>query len=257
MLAEDLILESGSDALQVRVELDWHEPMHLLKWRVPVTLDAPTGHVEVPFGSVERPVSGAEEPGQSWIDLSTPMAGLAVVNDAKHGYDLSPAGDGTSPSIGITVVRSPPYAWHDPSTLDPDGAYAVQDQGLQRFTVQLAPHGPLDLADLHRRSAELNMRPRAMLESFHEGTLPGRVSWASATPASVQVTAVKVAEDVDELIVRAVETSGSQVDAVIELPLVGATIRASLPPHALRTWRVPRNGPAVEVDLLELDLDAP
>ena len=119
------------------------------------------------------------------------------------------------------------------------------------------PHGPLDVADLHRRSAELTMRPRAMLESFHEGVLPGRVSWAAAAPASVLVTAVKIAEDSDDLIVRAVETSGVDTDAVIELPVVGATIRASLPAHALRTWRVPAGGEPVAVDLLEEDLDSP
>lgn len=253
-LAEDLILEADSDALRVRVELDWHEPLHLLKWRVPVALQSPTGRVEVPFGSVERAVSGAEEPGQSWIDLATDAVGLAVLNDAKHGYDLSPATDDVAASIGITAVRSPPYAWHDPSTLDPDGAYAFQDQGFQHFTVLLAPHGPVDVPDLHRRAAELNLRPRAMLESFHEGTLPGRVSWASASPSSVLVTAVKLGEDSDDLIVRAVETSGSAVQAVIELPIVGRTIRADLPPHALRTWRVPRDGEPVEVDLLEEDL---
>jgi alpha-mannosidase len=223
-------------------------------WGVPVGLDGPVGRVEVPFGSVERAVSGAEEPGQSWIDLSTPEAGLAVLNDAKHGYDLSPATPEASASIGITAVRSPPYAWHDPSTLDPDGAYAFQDQGLQRFTVLLAPHGPLDTADLHRRAAELTMRPRAMLESFHEGRLPGRTSWVAASPASVLVTAVKTAEDGDDLIVRAVEVSGEPVDAVIELPVVGRTIRTRLPAHALRTWRVPRDGDPVEVDLLEDDL---
>jgi alpha-mannosidase len=254
-LSEDFVLDAGADALQVEVELHWHEPLHLLKWRVPVALESPTGRVEVPFGSIERAVSGAEEPGQSWMDLATPECGLAVLNDAKHGYDLSPIDGGAS--IGITAVRSPPYAWHDPSTLDPDGAYAFHDQGVQRFTVQLVPHGPLDVADLHRRSAELTMPPRAMLESFHEGVLPGRRSWGAAEPASVLVTAVKIAEDSDDLIVRAVETSGVDTDAVIELPLVGATIRASMPAHALRTWRIPRNGPAVEVDLLELDLDSP
>ncbi len=223
---------------------------------MPVALDSPTGRVEAPFGSMERAVSGAEEPGQSWIDLSTPERGLAVLNDAKHGYDLSPVDGGAS--IGITAVRSPPYAWHDPSTLDPDGAYAFHDQGLQRFTVQLVPHGPLDVADLHRRSAELTMRPRAMLESFHEGVLPGRLSWAASAPASVLVTAIKIAEDSDDLIVRAVETSGVDTDAVIELPVVGATIRASLPAHALRTWRVPAGGgEPVAVDLLEEDLNSP
>ena len=50
--------------------------------------------------------------------------------------DVSP---GDHPSIGVTAVRSPVYAWHDPKTLDPDGLYAFQDHGVQRFTYELAP----------------------------------------------------------------------------------------------------------------------
>ena len=252
-LAEDFVLNTGSDALEVRVELDWHEPMHLLKWRVPVTLEAPTGRVEIPFGSIERGTTGSEEPGQSWIDVTEGEVGLAVLNDAKHAYDISPATEDASASIGITVVRSPPFSWHDPSELDPEAVHSYQDQGFQRFTMLLAPHGALDLADLHRRSAELTMRPRAMLESFHEGTLPAVVSWAAASPSSVLVTAMKLAEDSDDLIVRAIETSGRRTKAVIELPLIGRTLRATMPAHALRTWRIPRDGDPVEVDLLERD----
>ncbi|MGT2426428.1 alpha-mannosidase [Amnibacterium kyonggiense] len=255
-LAEEFVLTTGGDALEVRVELDWHEPMHLLKWRVPVALAHPAGRVEIPFGSIERGVTGAEEPGQSWIDLTEGEVGLAVVNDAKHAYDLSPATAEASASIGVTIVRSPPYAWHDPSELDLDAPHAYQDQGFQRFTVLLAPHGPLDTADLHRRAAELTMRPRAMLESFHEGDLPARASWITASPRSVAVTAIKLAEDGDDLIVRAVETAGADVDAVIELPLVDAVVRARMPARSIRTWRVPRGGPAVEVDLLERDAPA-
>ncbi|RIX30828.1 alpha-mannosidase [Amnibacterium setariae] len=250
-LSEDFLLTAGDDALEVRVELDWHEPAHLLKWRVPVALDDPRGRVEIPFGSIERRVDGGEEPGQSWIDLSRVDAGLAVLNDAKHGYDLSPATEEASPSIGITAVRSPVFAWHDPTELDPEGVRSHQDLGLQRFTVRLVPHGPIDVPDLHRRAAELTMRPRAMLEGFHDGVLGDRTSWVEAGPAAVQVTAVKTAEDGDDLVVRAVETSGRATDAVIALPLVGATIRATLPAHAIRTWRVRRGAEPVPVDLLE------
>jgi alpha-mannosidase len=75
------------------------------------------------------------------------------------------------------------------------------------------------------------------------------------------VTAIKGSEDaVDapggaELIVRAVETRGESVDATIELPLVGRTIEATFEPYRIRTFRVPREGDIVELDLLELPLE--
>ncbi|MEV0383659.1 hypothetical protein [Nonomuraea sp. NPDC050643] len=83
-------------------------------------------------------------------------AGLAVVNNAKHGYDVSPASPGRAPSIGITAVRSPVHAWHDPRLLDPDGYYSYQDQGTQRFSYLLVPHaGDWRAAGLTRRAALL------------------------------------------------------------------------------------------------------
>lgn len=296
-MAEEFLLTRDGDAIEVRVELDWQERAHLLKLRVPLALTDPVGTIEVPFGSIERPVDGAEQPGQSWLDLTGDAArtdadgergrvrgrvraGLALVNDAKHGYDLSPgdAADGggatddaagsaepTSPSLGVTVVRSPVFAWHDPTPLDPDGVYSYQDQGFQRFTYLLVPHGadPRE-AGLERRAAQLTMQPRAMLESFHDGDLGDTVSWAEVVPDSVLVTAIKGTEDPADapggahLIVRAVEVAGERTDAVIDVPLTGHRIEAVFEPHRIRTWRVPFDPGAtpVEVDLIEWPLPA-
>ncbi|WP_375400492.1 alpha-mannosidase [uncultured Amnibacterium sp.] len=286
-MAEEFLLTRDGDAIEVRVELDWQERAHLLKLRVPVALTEPAGRIEIPFGSIECPVNGAEEPGQSWIDLTGTAqdaagrdvrVGLALVNDAKHGYDLSPgdagsadgadtgpAGDRSSPSTGVTVVRSPVFAWHDPTVLDPEGVYSYQDQGFQRFTYALVPHGgdrhgaDLRQTELHRRATELTMRPRAMLESFHPGDLGDTASWASITPSTVLVTAIKGTEDVSEgsggteLIIRAVETAGERTEAVIDIPLTGHRIETVFEPNRIRTWRIPLDSSAApeEVDLLE------
>ena len=67
---------------------------------------------ETPYGHLERPASGDEEPGQSWVDVSGGGRGLAVINDAKYGYDVR-GGD-----IGISAVRSPVWAWHAPRELE-------------------------------------------------------------------------------------------------------------------------------------------
>jgi alpha-mannosidase len=267
-LVEEFILGHDARALRVEVTLDWREQAHLLKLRFPTALTDPKATYEIPYGELERPVDGAEEPAQSWVDLTGTIdgapAGLTVVATDKHGWDVSPgdAAAGTGPSIGITAVRSPVYSWHDPRLLDESGIYSFQDQGIQRFRYELVPHaGDHRAAQPARRAIELGQRVRAMLESFHEGPLGPEGSFADDGHGSVLVTAIKGSEDaVDapggaELIVRAVETRGESVDARIELPLVGRTIEATFEPYRIRTFRVPREGDIVELDLLELPLE--
>jgi alpha-mannosidase len=276
-LIEEFILGHDSDQVEVRVTLDWRERAHLLKLRFPVALESPTGTYEVPYGSLERPVDAAEEPGQSWVDLTGATAqgaeaGLAVVNSAKHGYDVAPGGGADpvnglserSPSIGITAVRSPVYSWHDPRLLDPDGLYTYQDQGEQTFSYLLVPHaGDWRNAGLARRAAELGSRPRAMLESFHAGALPAQDSFAGDGGGQVMITAIKGSEDCPgggsdaDLIVRAVETTGRPARAKLEIAIAGRTVDADFGPSQIRTWRVPRDqaSPVVEVDLVEWPLD--
>jgi alpha-mannosidase len=263
-MVEELILGHRADHLEVRVTLDWREQTHLLKLCFPTGLAEPVATYEIPFGTIVKPIDGAENPAQSWVDVSGTVggqpAGLAVVNNAKHGYDVSPGTPGgDSLSIGVTAVRSPVYSWHDPRQLDPDGFYSYQDQGLQSFRYLLVPHrGDWRAADLQRRAAELGSPVRAMLESFHRGPLPPRQGYLADGRGQVMVTAVKGGEDgtgTPDLIVRAVETTGRPARARIELPVLGRVITADFGPSQIRTFRVPVDGGEVrEVDLVEWDL---
>ncbi|HWS51513.1 MAG TPA: alpha-mannosidase, partial [Microbacterium sp.] len=219
-------------------------------------------------GTIERPVDGAEEPAQSWVDLTGTVegaaAGLTVICTTKHGWDVSPAGAAglEVPSIGITAVRSPVYSWHDPRLLDPDGIYSFQDQGVQQFRLELVPHaGDWRAAQPTRRAAVLGAPVRAQQESFHAGDLPGERSFADDGSGAVMITAVKGSEDVPEgavadIVVRAVETRGQAASARLELPFVGRVIESEFRPHQVRTFRVPLDpaGEIVEVDLLEWPL---
>lgn len=276
-LIEEFVLAADQDSLQLRCTLDWREQAHHMKLRFPVAINEPTATYEIPFATLERPLDGAEEPAQSWVDLTgtSPTtgqpAGLTVINNAKHGYDASPAGTpvaGSDPSIGITAVRSAIYSWHDPQILDEDGIYNYQDQGIQQFSCQLVPHaGNWRLVDPTRRAAELGTPPRAMLESFHPGKRPGTQSfaedgWATASVStgSVMITAVKGSEDPAEdgstdLIVRAVETHGHETTAALNLPIVGRTLTHHWSPYQIRTFRVPADPEkqATEVNLLEVE----
>ena len=116
------------------------------------------------------------------------------------------------------------------------------------------PHaGDWRAAGVARLAAELNQRPFALIETFHDGPLPQRRSFASDGGGDVIVTVLKRAEDSDAVVVRTFESSGRPTRATIELPLVGRTIEAELGPSELKTFLVPRDPaePAIETDLLE------
>ena len=263
-LVEELVLDHDSPVLRVEVTLDWREPAHLLKLRVPTVLEDPRATYEIPFGHLERPVDGAEEPAQAWVDLTGTVdgrpAGLTLVTTDKHGYDVSP---GQQPSIGVTAVRSPVYSWHDPQQLDPDGFYSYQDQGVQRFRYELVPHaGDHRTAAPTRRAAVLATGVRAMVESSHPGPLPPVATFVDDGGGAVLVTAVKGSEDPADhpggadLVVRAVETTGRPARARIVLGLLDRVLEEDFGPHQIRTFRVPADpaAPVQEVDLVEWPL---
>ena len=241
-LREDYVLSADARHVDVRVALDWHEPLKLLKLRYPTSVDTDVATFETPYGHLERSANGHEEPGQSWVDVSSGGRGLTVINDAKHGYDAR-GGD-----IGISAVRSPVWAWHDPRELEEGGDFEYMDLGRQTFLVRLVPHaGDWRAADVVRRAAELNGPAFPLLETFHEGPLPQRRSFAVDDGGDVVLALVKGGED-GGYAVRAYEAAGRPAQATLEV--LGTTVEADFGPHELKTF-VLRDGDVRETDLLE------
>jgi alpha-mannosidase len=248
-LVEEIVLGARSRFVEVRAALDWREPLRLLKLRVPTSLQAIRATFEVPYGHLERDANGEEQPAQAWVDVSDGHSGLSVLNDSKYGHDVR-GGD-----IGITVARSPVYAWHDPRVLDdPQGRYEYIDQGRQDFRYRLLPHaGDWRAAGTVRVAAELNQPPFTLIESYHSGDLPGRMAFADDGGGDVVVTVVKAAEDGNGVVVRAYESAGRPSRARIELPLLDRSIEADFGLAEIKTFLVPRDpaSAVVETNLLE------
>ena len=241
-LREDYVLSADAPYVDVRVALDWHEPLKLLKLRYPTSIETDSATFETPYGHLERPAGGDEEPGQSWVDVSGGGRGLTVINDAKYGYDVR-GGD-----IGISAVRSPVWAWHDPRELEEGGDFEYMDLGRQTFLVRLAPHGgDWREADPPRRAAELNQPVFTLIETFHDGPLPQRRSFADDGGDDVVLTVLKGGEE-GGYVVRAYETAGR--DARATLTVLGTQFEAEFGAHEIKTFAL-RDGEAVETDLLE------
>jgi alpha-mannosidase len=247
-LTEDYVLGAHARTVEIRVILDWREQARLLKLRFAAAVQEPIATYEIPYGTIERPADGDEEPGQRWVDVSGGGVGLAVLNDAKYSFDV----DG--PEIGVTAVRSPIYAHHEPAVPKAGVRYQFQDQGIQRFTLGLLPHrGSWSDARPTRHALELNQRPTVLLESFHDGPLPTAASYASVEPEHLVLGAVKVAEDGDDLVVRVVETAGRAARAVVRFPAWQRELGFDIGAFEIRSFRLPRDAAAgpIETDLLE------
>lgn len=258
-LVLDVSLAAGADRLDLRTTLDWRERRRVLKLRFGTALESASARstAGIPYGAIERPADGGEEPGGTWMDVSGRMAthrgpgdgraGLTVLTDGRAGLDARGS------DLGLTLVRSPIFAHHDPRLADEAAELlAYQDQGLHRLHLVLLPHGgDWRAVEPARAAAELAQPPLTLLESFHDGELALRGSFGALEGRGVTGT-LKRAEDGGATIVRLVETLGRPTRASVRLP-GGRYTDLDLGPWEVRTLVVPDDParPAVESDLLE------
>jgi alpha-mannosidase len=262
-LVLDVSLDAGADRVELRARLDWRERRRLLKLRFgtsiePETVAATSG---VAFGAVSRPAVGTEEPGGPWAVIAGRVpageasvgGGLLVMTDSKSGHDA------IGPDLGVTIVRSPIYAHHDPRVAEEAAEeFAYQDLGLQELRMALVPFAGTWTAAVPARLAAQRATPAiTLLESFHAGPLPRAASFGKVSGEGVTVTALKRAEDGDGTVVRLAETTGMARSAAFRLG--DRRIAVELEPWSVRTFLLPDDpagGPAaVEVDLLERPLE--
>jgi alpha-mannosidase len=250
-LTTDWILYAGGSNVEMRVSLDWHEHQKILKFSFPVDLESPQATYEIPYGAMERSNVGEEDPGQRWIDVTGTSAGrpagFAIVNDAKYGYSINRT------DMRVSVVRGAVYAQHEPRALDANSDYQWMDQGVQEFRMLLMPHagGWQDSGVVHA-AEELVASAPVMYQGIHPGDRPESASFLSVDSANVVVTAVKEAEDGDDIIVRCFESTGRESKATVNLAFANTQWSGTFHPFEIKTLRITRKTHAVrEVNILE------
>ncbi|MBM7551514.1 alpha-mannosidase [Thalassobacillus pellis] len=253
-IVQDFTMYRELNHIDVHVTVNWQEQFKALKLMFPVDLIFRKSTYEIPYGHIVRENNGEEEPGQSWIDTSGTHPGtgesygLSILNDAKYSFDIH------GKELAVTVLRSPIFAHHDPKQPSADEHYAFVDQGIQTFTYTLLPHrDSWESAGTVKRAAELNQRPTTIIETYHDGPLKQKDSFLHVEMDNIIVSSVKQAEENDDLIIRAYETSNNGTMATIHLPKWDREITAKFKPCEIKTFRVPKDAgePIVETNLLE------
>ncbi|MDN4072995.1 alpha-mannosidase [Fictibacillus terranigra] len=255
-LVQDFMMYPGSDQIDVKVSVDWRETFKMLKLLFPVNAIFTKQTYEIPYGTIEREHNGEEEPGQSWVDVTGLMPnhkvvyGVSLMNDAKYSYSIH------NKELALTVLRSPIYAHHDPLVPDEDCDYTFIDQGIQRFHYSLLPHeGSWEEAGTTKRAAELNCMPISIIETYHKGPLPQIDSYVKVDAENIIVSALKKAEDNDDLIIRLYETNRIETEVEIHLPKLGRSFRTRFKSCEIKTFRIPKdsNVDVKETNLIEWD----
>jgi len=240
---QQIVLRAGEYTLLVRNWLLWQGHFRMVKLAFDVATPAPDATHDVPFGWCQRACNGDEVPTQMWVDVSGPVAddpaqqgGLAVLNDGKYGCDV------TESLLRVTILRSPPYAYHPPHPIGAKQRYDWVDQGAQEFTLVLRPHvGDWRDTDIVPRARALNQPLLPITAYGHAGERPGHGSLATLSSLEMEVTALKRADTGEGYIVRVADRHGRGGQG--ELRWFGQRVPLALAPFEVTTLRlVPRDG---------------
>ncbi|NNM88014.1 MAG: glycoside hydrolase family 38 [Phycisphaerae bacterium] len=177
---------------------------------------------DVPGGSVTRGPLG-EVPGGRWVRT----AGFGFVSDSLYGFDL------TDGALRATVVRASRYCDDTKTGADTAAWLPPTDAGELRFRFALTPAN----ADLPRLSRELEQPPLVLLVPAKKGKLAREGSFLDLAPGSLQLLALKRAEDGRGLILRVQQTAGRKVRG--HLTWLGQRIElGSVAAFEVATWRI-------------------
>ena len=247
-LVQDFILASGQKVLRSKCKALWTEDFTLLKMSFPVGGENRINTYEIPGAYIKRPTNGEEEPAGRWGAISFDDGGrrtLAVVNDSKYSYDC-PDND-----LRLTVIRNVIFADHYSDR--PAANFNFTDEGMQRFEYGIfVGDGEAEKSGIMNEAAKFNIRPMAVPESFHKGTLPQRKSYLSVDKDNIIMTALKFCEDGSgDCIMRFYETRGEDTRAHIVCEMLNADFNVDFGHNEIKTLRISKDGEVRETDFLE------
>ena len=236
-IAVDVWTFPESDIVKLHFVINWQQHEQILKLEIPTALTEPKVFAAVPGAVTEKVTNGNEEPYQDWVAVQGKKGGedytVALLNNQTYSYDC------LNGLLRTILIRSAPYARHNPSPVDPQSLDAWQDQGRQERIFWLVGR-PGSYTDLHldQLANELQTPVEYVTDSRHGGTEAWEKSFLDVAPGTMSVLAIKQAEDSNALILRLQERSGKQTVAHVESSLLQLSQDVPFKPWELKTLRI-------------------
>lgn len=247
VLVQRYVLYANADQLEVEVKLDLHEHYRMVKLCYPTNGSKDIS--EISYGVIERRGNGDEEHCQRWVAAQGEEGGLAVLNNGKYSYSLA---DG---ELRMTIANTSAYADHFGQNFR-DHYMEWMDQGEQSFRLALVPYsGAWQRADLNHRADLLNQPLPRVVETYHEGSLPGIYGGITINKKGIDMGALKRSEDGKGWILRLTETIGQKQQAEIHSSLLEREFTADFHPFEIKTFYIPEDQalPVHEIKITELE----
>ena len=215
-----VMLTEGGDRVDVENLVDWRSPNSLLKVSFPFVASNPKATYDLGLGTIQRGNNTPEHyevPAQKWADLTDVGGsfGVAILNDSKYGWDKPEDNVLRLTLLHTAKARAYPYQ-------------SSNDLGHHHFVYSIASHGgDWRTGHVPERAIRLNQPLIAFQTEPHVGVNGRALSLMYVTGASDQVgvTAVKKAEDSDEIVLRVQERYGRPAKTVLTFASPIATVR--------------------------------
>ncbi|MGW0534954.1 alpha-mannosidase [Streptomyces sp. NPDC003032] len=204
-ITQEIRLAAGGRRVDVVTDVDWRESEKVLKAAFPLDVHAERSAAEIQFGHVHRPTHANtgwdaaryEICAHRWLRVAEEGYGVAVLNDATYGHDVTREehGGALGTTVRLTLLRAP----HSP---DPE-----TDRGTHRFTYALLPGGTL--GDAVAQGLALNLPLRV-------ADAPVLAPLVGVDHPAVTVESVKLADDRSgDVVVRLYESRGGRAAATL------------------------------------------
>lgn len=227
------IIMPNKESIKVKTKVNFNEKHKALKFAFPIENSAVTAGIQ--YGTVTREQNLGEDFCGAFISAN----GLCVANTGQYGYDTA------DNQMRLTILRGAIYTDHHGKD-SRDELCEYMDQGIMEFSYMLFPFK--SKADAFKKSEELNIPLRYILDSFHEGCLPETKSCFTADSDSFLVSAIKESEDNDGLILRFFEADDTDFD--LDAKLFDTDIKTHLSHNEIKTLKI-SNNEIKEVNLIE------
>jgi len=247
-IAMFITLHSKDPVVKIRYQINWYEKFKFVK------LYSKLGYIpkvfsEIPYGIIERKANGREYPMQRFIMLEEPNKelGIAMINNGKYGYDV------LDDEVRISILRSIPYAWHDPYKLPDKEYFNFLDMGTQEFEMWFFSYNETNKYDVFAFAEQLN-KPCIVLNVWnHKGMLPPTNSFLSVSSrdTNVWVAAIKSSEKKpnEEIVLRIIELKG--IGGNVELKIMDKKFLVKMKPFEIKTCIIGKDGTLSETNHLE------
>lgn len=213
-------LNAEASFCEVFVSLEWQDPEHLMRFELPVTVDADTARYATQYGFEEFSTRSAtsleraqyEIAAQRWVRIADETAALSLISDCKYGFSVKEG------RMNITLLRSAerPGSFVGKDDDARSGSAQYNDIGHHEFAFAFAvDHGEETLAS---ELAEWLNRPAASLPA----EVPDTGSLLNWPDGQFMVTMIRPAWQGGGVLIRIYERLGKH-GTLPELPGISLT----------------------------------